>query len=669
MTSMTGLPFAGAANALFIALSLDIRLGEDKDRPDDLADILIGSGMTARPVALVNNIPPAGEAQTGFLLSLENDLWLPVLGSGHEAAILAADGTRLRPLEVADLAHVTQAWSFHENVASMSRLLPFLQQHKTRLIEVLGCGLLINIFALFLPLFSSFVYDKILGNGITATLWGLVIGLGIIMVVEFSLKVIRTIITERFSIASETEIDHGMFHNLLDTKANTMPGIGSLLEKYKQVLSYRDFLSSTYLLAIADLPFLLLFLLVITLVSGPLVFVSIICGAAMIAVSAFFTLPVLGYDRQARRASEVRLGLMTDVLSAREVIVGSALRNELARRWRQASVTSTTASSLARHWRGLGMTMVGTISSISYVGVLVGGVYMVESRSLTSGGLLAASMLTSRAMASVASVITLLIRYREFRTAMRELNFILPDTAHDRFRPSQGRLQGAVRFDRVACRLSQDSQPILSNISFTINPGEMVGIAGPPGAGKTTLLRMVAGVLSPSEGQVLIDNTPIDKIAAEDLSWNIGFKPQECCLMEGTIEDNVRAGRPQMPSNVKLDLLAASGLARSFQDSGLNWTTPVGSRGCQLSGGQRQLVALARAYLGDPALLLLDEPTNGLDAALEMHLVEQLTRRKGKETILVSSHSRNLLSICDRIIVVGQGRILADGPREKILAA
>lgn len=664
---MSGLNFAHAANALFVALSLNIDSDAEELTADNLASALLGSGSTARPVTLINHIPPAGDAQTGLLLALPDDQWLPVLGAAYEAFVLAADGSRLRPLEVSDLAEVTHGFSFHENLASVSRILPFLQQHKARLIEIISCSLIINFFALLLPLFSSFVYDKVLGNGITATLWGLVIGLAIVMVIDFCLKIIRTILAERFSIASETDIDHGMFHNLLEARANMLPGMGDLLEKYKQVLSYRDFLSSTYLLALADLPFLGLFLVVIAMVSGPLVLVPIVCGAAMMAVSAFFTLPVLGYDRQARQASGQRLGLMTDVLSAREAIVGSVLGNELARRWRQASVTSTTASSLARYWRGLGMTLVGSISYGSYIAVMVGGVYMIDNRSLTSGGLLAASMLTSRAMANVASVITLVIRYREFRTALRELDLILPKTETPHVLPSHGRLQGSVRFDKVSCQLVQNAQPVLSAINFTINPGEMVGIAGAPGAGKTTLLRLVAGILQPSEGQVLIDDTPIGKLSPDDLSWNIGYKPQDCCLLDGTIEDNVRAGRPQMSPAIKQDILLASGLARSFQECGLSWATSVGPRGNNLSGGQRQLVALARALLFDPALLLLDEPTNGLNSALEAHLADQLTQRKGKHTILVSTHSRNILMACDRIIVVGQAHILADGPRDKVM--
>ena len=202
-----------------------------------------------------------------------------------------------------------------------------------------------------------------------------------------------------------------------------------------------------------------------------------------------------------------------------------------------------------------------------------------------------------------------------------------------------------------------------------MNRGEIVGIAGAPGAGKTTLLRLIAGVLHPDAGHVLIDDVPVEHLSFADITRNIGFKPQDYCLFEGTIGHNVRAGRPPLTAEERQDILAISGLSRAFQESGLNWETEIGARGISLSGGQRQLVSLARAMLRHPALLLLDEPTNGLDAGLEVHLAKQIQQSRGKRTIIVSTHSRNILSICDRIIVVGQSHILADGPRETILAS
>ncbi|MDE1902081.1 MAG: ATP-binding cassette domain-containing protein [Alphaproteobacteria bacterium] len=635
--------------------------------PQQLAKLLRGRGFALTESKPVNGIIPTEEDTVGCLAGLENGNWLAILGA-EEPVILTAAGDAAMPFAFADRHDVVSVWVLTERIINMGSAVPFLRRYKGYFLDLFVAAIIVNTFALVLPLFSSFVYDKILGNGIFDTLWALIIGIMIVAGIEFCVRAVRIAVAERFAVGSEVEIDHATFHNLLNMPANRMPGIGGLLEKYKQILSFRDFLSSSYLLAVADVPFLVLFLTTIAIVAGPLVFIPLTCGILLLLASILTTAPVLAYDRQARAASEKRFGLMTDLLSSREAVIGSALRNRLGERWRQSSVTAVLAASKVRYWRGIGATVANSISYISFVFVLAGGVYMVEGHSLTSGGLLAASMLSSRTMGVFASFVTLTLRYREFRTALRELNQLVPMSA-TKITRSHGRLHGQVRFDKVTCRLRAGDTPVLADISLNINPGEIVGIAGAPGAGKTTLMRLVAGVLTPDEGRILIDNIPIDQLSADDISQNIGFKPQDLCLLDGTVEDNVRAGRPPMTAEARREVLLASGLARVFDEGAIHWETDVGVRGTQLSGGQRQLVAMARTLLGRPAVLLLDEPTNGLDAALELHLARQLAAMRGHATVLVSSHSRNILSACDRIIVVGQSRILADGPRDQVMPA
>jgi len=663
---MSELSWGQAVRALLnaIGVSEPPAIGESFDT---LPELLRGSGLLVHRKALINQMIPEMDAQLGCLLELRNGSWFAVIGGGEESLLLAEGGAVARPLTPADLDMVKEALIVCEQVANLAAMVPLIRRHRSRFIEIFLCGLIINFFALCLPLFSSFVYDKILGNGITDTLWALVMGLGIIIIVEFCMRATRVIIAEKFAISSEADIDHAVFRNVLDAHVNTLPGMGSVLEKYKQIISYRDFLSSSYVIAMADVPFILLFLLTITIVAGPLVLVPMLCGGAMLLISSVFTIPVFDYDREARRASERRFALFADLLAGREAVIGSAFRNLLSRRWRQASVSSISASSLARYWRALGQTMLGSISYISYIAVIVGGVYMVETHDITSGGLLAASMLTSRAMASFASVNMLIIRYHEFRTALREMNKIFPANTVSEVQHSHGPLSGHVRFEKVVCRLGHGGHPVLNGVSFYIPAGEMVGIAGMPGAGKTTLLRLLAGLLPPDEGQVLIDNMPLAVLSHLDLSETIGFKPQDLCLFDQTIEENVRAGRAPLTAAQRDMVLEMSGLNRAFHESGLHWGTDIGNRGSNLSGGQRQLVSIARALIHQPPLLLLDEPTNGLDAALEVHLAEQLCKLRGRSTMLISTHSRNLLAACDRIIVVGQGRILADGPTSKVL--
>jgi len=633
----------------------------------ELAQSLQGSGFDLVNVSLANPIIPSSQDRLGCLLEIDGQGWLAVLGDNEDGVILSEIGRAVGTFAAVPAERITSAWILNERVLAMGSLSSFFEHHKKHFVDLFMAAVIVNFFALCLPLFSSFVYDKILGNGILDTLWALVIGLGIVVGIEFCVRMLRIGVAERFALGSEVEIDHATFRNLLDTHTNKMPSIGGILEKYKQILAFRDFLSSSYILALADLPFLFLFLAAIMIAAGPLVFVAMICGVLMIATSYFTMDLVLEYDHKSRGASERRFGLMSDVLVSREAIIGGAMRNKLAERWRQASISSVEASSKARYWRGLGMTITNSISYISFIGVLAGGVYMVEVHSLTSGGLLAASLLTSRTMGSFASVNTLLLRYREFRIALRELNQLMPSAPEKQPTKRRGRLQGEVRLDRVMCRLRSGDTPVLNGISLNINPGEIVGIAGSPGAGKTTLLRLIAGVLEPDEGRVLLDNIPVNLLAPEDISLSVGFKPQDFCLLEGTIEDNVRAGRPQMTTEMRHEVLMASGLLRVFNEGSLHWMTDVGSRGQNLSGGQRQMVSLARALLTRPPLLLLDEPTNGFDAALEENLCMQIERMRGESTVLISTHSRNMLKICDRIIVVGQSRILADGPRDKIL--
>lgn len=655
-----------AASALLGALGLPNDL-DARAKPRDLPALLRGSGLKAQRKPLINHLLPSDATLRGALLETGKDSFIALLGDARDAVLLAEDGAIIRALEADDLHNATHAWVIEEQTVRFEAIAPFLTRYKGRLLELLGCALIINLFALALPLFSSFVYDKILGNSITDTLWALVIGLMIVVGIELCVRILRITVAERFAVGSEVDIDHTTFRNLLDAEANKMPGIGAMLEKYKQVLSFRDFLSSSYLLALADLPFLVLFLLVIATVAGPLVFVPLLCGGAMLVTNLALAAPALDYDRKAKQAGERRFGLMTDVLTARDSILGSAVRNDLSRRWTQASVAAVTAASQARYWRGFSMTIANSLSYVSFIAILVGGVYMVEAHSLTSGGLLAASMLTSRTMSGFASIITLVTRAREFRLALQELNQIIP-TAPRNAHKARGRLQGGIRVDKASCRLRAGDTPVLRDISLSIAPGEIVGIAGAPGAGKTTLLRLIAGVLHPDEGRVLIDNIPLQHIGLDDISANIGYKPQDFGLLDGSIEENVRAGRAPLTAEARQDVLHRSGLARAFQENGLNWATEVGARGSNISGGQRQLVALARALLYSPTLLILDEPSNGLDAPLETHLAQQLAQLRGKHTVIISSHSRNLLSICDRIIVIGQSKILADGPRDKVLA-
>ncbi|HLO76904.1 MAG TPA: ATP-binding cassette domain-containing protein [Magnetospirillum sp.] len=656
--------FPEALHALLAALGR--AADETAPAPGRLEEVLRGQGLVARHVRVDDGALPDGD-MAGALLEVEDGVWLPLVATAHGLERIA--GSEPAGPVAEGLPHMGRAILLVPRVEVLREILPFVRRHKGRLAEILVGGLIVNLLALLFPLFSSFVYDKVLGNGVTETLWALAIGLVLSIGLDYAVRAVRALMMERFAVTAESDIDHSLFRSLLAGNVTKLPSVGLVLDKYKQILSSRDFLSTAYLMSALDVPFLVLFLVAVALIAGPLVLVPMVIGGLTIGLHILFSIPTHDYERQSRRAGEQRFALLADTLTAREVVVGSRLRDELARRWRRASTRAGTASGRARYWHAMAGSLSVASGNLAYVAIIVCGALMVENRSLTSGGLLAATMLSGRAMSTLGSVVMLATRYREFRQAMAEMDALLPPPPSAEPPPQRGTLPPRLRLMGVGCRLRPEAPPTLSDISLKIDPGEIVGLAGHPGAGKTTLLRMIAGVLQPAEGQVLIDSLPVEHLAPEDVSATIGYKPQEPCLFEGTVEDNVRAGNLGASRDDMERALTAAGLMQVMERGALTLATPVGPRGANLSGGQRQMVALARALLGAPPVLLLDEPNTGLDAPLEKSLAETLAKLREGRAILVSTHSRALLSVCTRIVVMDGGRIITDGPRERVLGS
>lgn len=651
-------PWREALGWLLETLGADA--AELPESPAELGGALAGQGLTARPVRCDGpDIPEAPGG--GVLVELADGGWLP-LRAAH-AGFVGPEGP------VADLAGLAlggRAWAIRAAVGPVPRF-GYLRRHKGKVTQVLLGGLLVNLFSLCFPLFGAFVYDKVIGNGITETLWALAVGLVIVVGLDACIRAVRALLIERVSQSTEADVDRGIFDKVLGGDLARLPSVGRVLDQYKQILSTRDFLASSAMLTAVDVPFLALFLLAVAWIGGPLVWVPLGLGAAMMAFQALLAVPMHEAEAEARRAGELRFGLLADALAAREAVVGGRLADALRRGWRRASVAAGTAAGRSRFWHALGYAVSASFTNLAYLGVIVVGAHLIEAREMTTGRLLACSILTARAMASLAAVVTLTVRARELRAAMAMMDATLPSPAPPRVLRRRGRLAGEVRFQGVTCRLRAEGAPALDGLDLAVAPGEMLGIAGRPGAGKSTLLRLAAGALAVDAGEVRLDGLPLAAIDGDDLSLNLGYKPQEPCLFEGSVEDNLRLGRETADLAEMTAALVAAGLGPALAQGEIGFATEVGPRGAALSGGQRQMLSLARALLGDPAVLLLDEPTTGMDAQAEQHLATQLEACKGRSTVLVSTHSRAILSRCDRILVLERGRAVALGPRDKVL--
>lgn len=655
-----------ALNALLGALGRPraalVRSGDDIAARIDAT--IEDMGLAARAADPARPLPDAA----GALLQDRDGQWLALIarpGAGRFER-LAEDGAS-HPLageaEGARAAIVIDVVSPPQLKADPAG---FFSRNLRLVVPILLGGFLTNAMLLVLPLYGAFVYDKVLGNGAFETLWAVTIGALLGLTLEFSARILRVQLVERIAVSTDESIDAALYRNIL-AKTGGQPSIGLVLDKYKQILASRDFLSSAYLLAVADIPFLLLFLAAIALVAGPLVLSPLLCGLAVVFLNLAAAVPARRYEALARAAGESRISILAEVLGFRETVVTTLLRHDLGRRWRSLSDSAAIASGRARYWNSLALAVNGSAYGFAYVGILVGGAYLVEERVLTSGGILAATMLTSRAMATIASVVLLSTRYREFRRALAELDALLPAVASPDQPPRPQGPTGEIRLRALSWQPDPAQKAALDGLNLAFKPGEIVGIAGLPGAGKTTLLRLIAGAERASGGEILLDMLPVDRWNRRQLAGAIGYKAQEAMLFDGSVEFNVRAGNEAAAAPALRDALDCSGLLAAIERGEMALSTEVGPRGGRISGGQRQMVALARAFLGDPAILLLDEPTVGLDSQSEQKLADYLAGLAGRRTVLVSSHSRAILGVCSRIIVLQGGRIAADGPRERIL--
>jgi len=551
----------------------------------------------------------------------------------------------------------------------LAYLIP-LRAYLPQYVEILLAGLAVNFIALLVPVFTMLVYDRIVGNRISETLWALALGMLLAAILDFTLRAIRAWYVEHIAGNSDILLDRALLRRLLHHDAAVLPPVGAVLNKYKELTAARDFITSGYLLSAADLPFYLLFMLTVWIIGGWVVLVPIVTGILMVITHVVFAVPAKDYGSQARKSATTKVSLLAEILSEGELLKTSLLRVPVTRRWQDESEASATTGARGRFWTALAGVSSNFWMMLTTVGTLIAGVYQIEARALTTGGLIACTMLASRSMMSLSSVTVLVTRFKEMRRSGKELDDLLGDngdapTAPQSVAPRP--LKGRITVRRLGYRFKEDGPLALDGLTINIEPGERVGLLGRPGSGKTTLLRCMAGVVRPSTGEVMVDGVTIRQHDAYSRARWLSYKPQDPILFEGTLEENILAGADFADRDAFGRALEVAGLHEYIRRGELNLGMMIEPRGVNLSGGQRQAVALARSLVTSPNIMLLDEPTNGLDVAGEKMIAARLREFSAGRTLVVATHSQIMLAMLDRLIVVDGGRIVADGPRDKVL--
>ncbi len=531
--------------------------------------------------------------------------------------------------------------------------------------EVGLASLFVNAGLLLLPLFSMLVYDKVVSNGVFETLWALTIGMVIYLLADAGMRVVRAWSVEHIAEDLTRRADEGLWHRLV-SQNDLAGGFARFISNYRDLAVARDFLSSTYLLAIADLPFLLLYLLAIGLIAWPLVIVASLL--VTIYALAGYALQVRSnrLGREAEQQGTRKMAYMGEVLGTLDVIRTVPGAGFLLRKWREYSADSAGTEGARR----LAASHAGTLSAgmltCSTVAMLVSGAYLIEARQLSVGGLIACNLLASRAMSLVTSFFMVLGKWQDFQRAATRMEQVL-QVPEERQKTPRPEVVGQVSVVDLAKRYPE--RPVaLDGVTLRFAPGERVALLGKPGAGKTTLLRCLAGLCKPDAGQVLVDGLALDDIARMDRARWLAWKSQDPALFAGTLEENLRVAGSVGASERFERALWVSGLDEELKAGRMTLGMQLDERGGNLSGGQRQKVALARAFAQPCRILLLDEPTLGLDPDSERQLAERLPSLLGEQDVLImTTHSAIMLNVARRVIALDAGRIVADGDREKLV--
>jgi ATP-binding cassette subfamily C protein LapB len=536
-------------------------------------------------------------------------------------------------------------------------------------IQVGFAAMMINSLALVTSLFTMVVYDRILPSAATESLFALSIGVGVALAFDLILKTLRSGFIDHAGQRADLDMGQRLFDQVIETEMGARKGsVGAVSATMREFESLRDFFTSATMVALVDLPFVVIFVGAIYLLGGPLAVVPAIAVPVVLLIGLTVQ-PMLG--RLADRVlaeGQMKQTVLVETLTGIEAIKAAGAGRQMRARWAEAIRRQSAYAVKSRAVTQGAINATGFVQQAAQILIVVYGALLVVSGQITSGVLIAAVILTGRALAPLALISQTLTRLHQARSSYRSLDALMQAPGeHPAGRQflSRSRLSGEVRFDGVSFAYPDQPGTALNEVSFDIAPGERVAILGPIGSGKSTIARLLLGLYRPTEGAVLADGIDIRQIDPTDLRRNIGAVLQEPWLLSGSLRENIAFGAARPRDE---DILEASRLAGVEEFAARHpegYDMRIGERGQGLSGGQRQAVVLARALMGDPPILLLDEPTAAMDIQSEAALIARLKGVLADRTLIVITHRTSLLELVDRMIVIENGKVVADGPKSQ----
>ncbi len=540
--------------------------------------------------------------------------------------------------------------------------------------QVVFASAAVNVMALAIPLFTMNVYDRVFPTAALVTLWSLVAGVGLALFFDAILKWLRARIVDTVSRRIDLAVSSELFRHVADLRldAETQPA-GALVNTLKDYEQVRDFFSSQTLATLTDFVFGILFIVVISYIGGPLALPPAIALGFVILLGLAILWPLRAASNASRHVTGVKNAVAVEAITDLETLKAVAGQNRMQARWERRVAESAQTQERSKRIATFATTATATAQQLSSVGIVVIGVYLALEGNLTMGAVIAAMILSGRAMAPTAALASLFVRGSFAFSTLRSLNSVMArpsDKSAKRAALDTSVEDGAFTLKDVSLQYAGTQVPAIQGVSFTTPPRARIGLVGPVGAGKTSLVRLLSGLYAPSSGMVLLDGLNMNQIAPARLRQDVQLVPQEAVLFSGTLAENIAFGVPQASNEDVLRVARLAGVDRIAAAHPEGFAMPISERGRNLSGGQRQMVALARALLPRPRVLILDEPTSSMDSQNEKLFVENLARvlDEWPMSVVISTHRMGLLDLVDRLVLLDGGKLVMDGTKDAVLA-
>lgn len=548
-----------------------------------------------------------------------------------------------------------------------------LWQNRSIYRDVLIASVVINIFILANPLFVMNVYDRIVPNNAIESLWVLAIGISVVYMFDILLKFLRSYFLEIAGKKSDVIMSAKLFEQTLGLRMDQRQGaIGAFANNLKEFDSIRNFFTSGTIASLVDLPFVVIFLLVIFYIAGAIVLVPIAIILMIMVYSFFMKKPIQKSVEASYEASAQKNAVLIETLTAIETIKSLGVEARSQWKWEQAVGEIAKASIKSKMLQSSIGRMTGFMQQMSTILVVLTGVYLIRDGDLTMGGLIATVMLSQRAIGPMGQFANLTSTYQQTATALNSLNELMDKEVE---RPTGKRFiqhpvfQGSIEFNNVVFTYPGESKPALNGLTFKLNPGEKIGIIGQVGSGKSTIEKLIMGFYQPDSGSILIDGIDITQLDPAELRHSINYVPQEVTLFSGDVRENIAYKAPYIEDDAIIRAAKIAGVDSFIRNHPSGYSLKVNEGGSSLSGGQRQTIGLARALLIPSPIYLFDEPTNAMDSLTEQALIKRLAQEVIEGTTIIVTHKMSILKLIDRLIVVDNGKIIADGNKETVLEA